>query len=254
MPSIYATADPREYYNSLNPSAASYAPTFGYDGTEYSLPYRGQINGYEPPPTETFQPTDHVVQQPADHPTYLPTEKRKVHISTFPPQASVHDVRSWVYRKAGQYVNNISSIEVPRSTNGDLRGYALAIFDTAESANYAMELLQRYKYQDIKMVARFTVEGVTHSEPTIPTGPKAMDSGQHGKSHRSKHNGPKGSSSKHSSSDRKHSSDKKTLSSSKRGSSSIDKKKSSSSSSDRKGNRDAGPVIADGTSRKHDRR
>ena len=253
IPSSYATAESMDYYNNLNPAAATYY------GNEFSLPFRGQADAYGSSALQTIPPTDYSTEPHADYHTYIPTEPRKVYISPFPPRAQAEDVESWIYQNSGLSVDQIICVEIPRSTNGNLRGYVLAIFETIESANHAIQFLKRQRFQDNKIAARLAVEGVTPSDVSVPTGPRALESNHRGKSHHSRHKESRGSSSKHSSSDKKYISDKKASSSSKKDSSSSSEKKkssdkkNSSSSSDRRVTRDAGPVIADGTSRKHDR-
>ncbi|CAM1505614.1 Fc.00g112510.m01.CDS01 [Cosmosporella sp. VM-42] len=263
MPASYAGTETGDYYNNkLDPSAAAYSPQYGYHGSQCALPHRGRpdaaayTESYGTTPPEHSQSAEHQEEYPSAYPPdYLPTEQRKLHISPFPQQAQVEEVTSWITRKAGAYAAYIVDIEVPQNINSPyLRGHVFVVFDSATVAHKAMHLISKARFQDRRVTAKLTVEGVTTNETSIPTGPRALE----GKSHRSKHKDSKGSSSRSSahhpkgSSNKKHSSsshDKKSSSSGKNGSSSSssDKKKSSP---DRKSTKDSGPVIVDGTSRR----
>ncbi|KAF7545498.1 hypothetical protein G7Z17_g9139 [Cylindrodendrum hubeiense] len=285
MPTSYVAMDSGNYYNygdqasgtaSIGQFASAYPTHYrggyqsGYqsEGAQFTVPYHGR--------TEPQAYTEGYATSGATQPHYRATEQRKLHISSFPQQANLDEVKSWIRRKAGP--NKITTLDVPQNSNSRyLRGHAFAIFDNSAEAAKAMDQLNKARFQGRRVTAKPAKEGVTDldvdselmsSEPVIPTGPsRDKESGHYRseKGHRSKQTGSGGSDKKRSSSDKKlpSSSDKKISSSSdKKLSSSPDKKVSSSNKTNEKkssppkekSNKDSGPVIADGSSRKREKR
>ncbi|KAF7556070.1 hypothetical protein G7046_g6404 [Stylonectria norvegica] len=285
--SVFAAAETGDYSNydagnlasladhRMNPSAAPYAPHYEYNGSQFVLPHRGQAehlgypDTYMVPSAEAGNQGDQYLGEDADGFTeeYLPTEQRKVHVSPFSQQAHADEVSDWIYRKVGSQARHVNSIEVPKGNNRRyLRGHAFVIFDSAKAAGKAMDALNKAKFQDRRINARLTVEGVATSETLVPTGPRGLEDQWGATDHGSRQRDSKGlgssswaGTSSHAprataSSDKKHSSSSRKSHSSEKHKGTSDKKSSSSekkrSASDRKSSKEAGPVVVDGTSQR----
>ncbi|RSL65408.1 hypothetical protein CEP54_004195 [Fusarium duplospermum] len=267
-----AMTDPREYYNysgaNAGPSSGvGYSPSYQYDDTQFSLPYRGQQGAPAYYPGAAAAAGGSVPgQEPAyqAETEYVATEARKLHVSPFPQGARPEEVKRWIRHKIYEK-QTVQDIEVPMNRSGKyLRGHIFVVFDSAESATKGMELLNKARYQGEKLKARPTVEGVAAGEENvsfpapnevnlaparIPTGPRddrlRGDKSQRPR-HRESYMGP--------SPDKKRSSDKKSSSSAKKSSKTSSKK----TLPDKKGSsstKDAGPpLVVDGSSRRFDKR
>ncbi|KAK7432730.1 hypothetical protein QQZ08_000590 [Neonectria magnoliae] len=272
----YAVADPGEYYEYsygdltagpalTNPSAGGYPRHHQSEEAQFALPYR-----HRPEASSYYEGYG---ASPLTQPEYVVTEYRKLHVSPFPQQAGLGEVTSWLRRKVGSC--DIATLDIPQNKDSRyLRGHALIVFESAVGAIRAKDLLNKARFQGRRVTPRLTVEGVSAQEPRVhgsssspePTVPDSMlpagpsrsrtelgDSGE--EICRSKHGDSKG---------RTPVDSNKRLSLSHRKSSSSSKKSSHSekkpptpnkrSSLEKKTKEDPGPIVVDGTSRKHSKR
>lgn len=271
-PTTYAATSPRDYYSEMDPHALPYTPHHGYHGyhgSQYSLPYRSHFSGYGTSPIDLAQPTGFAATNPTENPSeYLPLEPHKIHMKTFPQQARVEHVKAWIQRKSGNYSSKITNIEVPKNNNSRyLLGHALAVFNSASAARGALGLLNKSRYLEYRITARLAVDGDYLTEPSpapsasastsipaspIPTGPKAVENKKYSKNKDSRVSsyGVFNRAYKPKPSDHRHLAryQKKASGSDGKGKSSSDKNKTDK----KKEGKDAGPVIADGSSQKSD--
>lgn len=211
------------------------------EGAQFTVPYRGQTQ------SQTYN--DGYATSGDNRAQYRATEQRKLHISTFPQQAKKEDVEKWIYHKAGDI--KIITLHIPQNKDSQyLRGHAFVVFANSVDANTVMGRANKARFQSVRVVAKLCQEGVTdlevdeelkQTEPVVPTGPNYSGRHRGEKSRRSKQTASASSDKKRVSSDKKSTSSSKTN----------DKKPSPPKEEEPKY---TGPVIADGSSRKREKR
>ncbi|KAH8737674.1 hypothetical protein BGZ61DRAFT_20363 [Ilyonectria robusta] len=218
----------------------AYQNAYQNEGAQFTAPYHGQTQ------SQTYN--DGYATSGDNQPEYRATEQRKLHISPFPQQADKKRVVKWIDSRVGNI--KTLTLEVPQNENSRyLRGHAFVIFANSEDAKTVMGRVNKSKFDNQRMKAKLCQEGVTNlevdeelkrTEPVVPTGPKYIDRHRGEKGHRSKQTG--------------------SVSSDKTRASSAKKPISSSKTNDKKPSpKDeepvyTGPVIADGSSRKPEKR
>ncbi|KAH7023427.1 hypothetical protein EDB80DRAFT_878902 [Ilyonectria destructans] len=271
MPPIYGTAGSGNYYNYASQASGpqvrgdapmgQFGPVYpaqyhgghqgGYqsghqgeyqsEGAQFTATYRGQTQ------SQTYN--DGYATSGDNRAQYRATEQRKLHISAFPQQARKEDVISWIYHKAGEI--KIITLHIPQNKDSQyLRGHAFAVFANSVDANTVMGRVNKSRFWSERTVAKLCQEGVTDLEvaeelkqtkPVVPTGPNYSGRHRGERSRRSKQTASASSDKKRVSSEKKSTSSSKTN----------DKKPSPPKEEEPKY---TGPVIADGSSRKREKR
>ncbi|KAM0346808.1 hypothetical protein ACHAPU_005148 [Fusarium lateritium] len=259
VPVTHGAIGPRRHYTpddnatqefAVKANAVAYPAHYQHQETQFALPYRG----FDEHPS--YYADCSLTVDESYRSEYVLTEPRKLHVSPFPQQARADEVKSWIRRKVDKA--KIVSMEIPKNSNSRyLRGYVLVIFDSVPAANIAIDQLNKARFQGRRVIARPTSEGAVVEEPSgsyeassqvesnsdevlIPTGPYGDDR-KNEKPQRPRNKGTRSTDSE------KRKNSEKSSSTKKASGSQTNKKSSSRKTSDQ------GPVIVDGTCRRHDK-
>ncbi|KAJ4141039.1 hypothetical protein NW768_000246 [Fusarium equiseti] len=264
-PVTYAAVGPGTYYTydyetGSPPNPIAYALPNQPEGAQFALPYLGLDEH-----SDLYPECKYSTREPPYRSEHVLTEPRKLHVSPFPQQARVEDVKSWIRRRVDK--TKIDSMEIPKNSNSKyLRGYVLVVFDSVSAANTAIEQLNKARFQGRRVIARPTREGAIVDQPgfshetTTWDEPKSTDTNNPTAAHRARDGGshrnektqrPKNRETKSASSDKK----KVPLPDKKASGSQVDKKAPSKKppSQEEISRKDEGPVIVDGTCQRHDK-
>ncbi|KOS18529.1 hypothetical protein ESCO_000730 [Escovopsis weberi] len=146
---------------------------YEYEGYsyQYAVPY-------PTPCTSVYEYSDVPAYGSLDAPEsasgdFIPTEPLKILVTSISQRASPEETIAWIRRKTGRYVAEIIHIDVPSQNHkkNRVRGHAYVIFKSTAAAHGAVQLLHQAVFQNRKISARFTIEGVTAGEQASPTAP-----------------------------------------------------------------------------------